>query len=163
MGCCHWLSACFCGMVLRAKRVGHMPVLWTQKLKVGPGLESQPHRTPPRPSIPTPPLNRTNRTQDGRTDIVCIVGPFWPCLMFVTYPLIIGVSLGTAVYMLPGVHWLIQIVWAICTVRSRVREITWEWERSGIGLHMLPTCYQHSHPRIHTHPHAQRRPPCWWP
>mmetsp|Transcript_2454 Transcript_2454/g.4897 ORF Transcript_2454/g.4897 Transcript_2454/m.4897 type:complete len:311 (+) Transcript_2454:114-1046(+) len=85
LGCCHWLSACFCGMVLRAKRVGHMPVLWTQKLK------------------------------DGRTDIVCIVGPFWPCLMFVTYPLIIGVSLGTAVYMLPGVHWLIQIVWAICT------------------------------------------------
>mmetsp|Transcript_62994 Transcript_62994/g.172802 ORF Transcript_62994/g.172802 Transcript_62994/m.172802 type:complete len:259 (+) Transcript_62994:125-901(+) len=33
LGCCHWLSACFCGMVLRAKRVGHMPVLWTQKLK----------------------------------------------------------------------------------------------------------------------------------
>lgn len=33
------------------------------------------------------------------------------------------------------------------TVKGQ-RNYVWEWERSGIGLHMLPTCYQHSHPRI---------------
>ena len=31
LGCCHWLSACFCGVMLRAKRVGHMPVLFVTK------------------------------------------------------------------------------------------------------------------------------------
>ena len=45
-----------------------------------------------------------------------MVGPFWPCLLGVTYPLILGVSLFSAVFLLPDApSWAIA-AWAVCTV-----------------------------------------------
>mmetsp|Transcript_30523 Transcript_30523/g.45193 ORF Transcript_30523/g.45193 Transcript_30523/m.45193 type:complete len:315 (-) Transcript_30523:275-1219(-) len=40
-----------------------------------------------------------------------VVGPYWPMLMFVTYPLILGVSGWTWMTALPGKPLLLQIVW----------------------------------------------------
>ena len=34
-----------------------------------------------------------------RTDLLCIMGPFWPCLVFVTIPLILLVSGGVALHL----------------------------------------------------------------
>ena len=45
-----------------------------------------------------------------------VVGPFWPMLVCVTYPLIISISMWTAVVALPGKHPLFIFFWLCCTV-----------------------------------------------
>ena len=84
---CNQVTACLCGLLLKAERVGNMPVLYARR--PGPGKPSQ---------------------------LVCLVGPFWPCLMGVTYPLILGVSLFSAVFLLPDAPVWAVVAWAICTV-----------------------------------------------
>jgi hypothetical protein len=51
-----------------------------------------------------------------RLDIV--VGPYWPMLCFVTYPLILGVSGWTLVsgILRPGTSIVLQFVWTVCTL-----------------------------------------------
>lgn len=83
---CHFLTALICGMCLGARRLGNMAVL----------------------------LSRRGST--GRTELLCMVGPYWPCLVVVTYPLILGVSLWSAVYRLPEVSIWIRVIWAMCTI-----------------------------------------------
>lgn len=85
-GCCNCLSAFVCGKLFRAKRLGNMSVLWS------------------------------TRTSDGRTKLHCLVGPFWPCLAFVTYPLVFGCSLVVAVLYLPDKPIFIQAFWWACTL-----------------------------------------------
>lgn len=51
-----------------------------------------------------------------RPKLVWILGPYWPMLLFVTYPLILGVSGWTLVSVIPHVPFLVQLVWTICTV-----------------------------------------------
>jgi hypothetical protein len=85
-GVCESLSAVVCGFTCRAKRLGNMPVLWS------------------------------TRTSDGRTKLKCIVGPFWPCLVFVTYPLILGCSTVVALFHLPSTPIYVQIFWWGSTV-----------------------------------------------
>jgi hypothetical protein len=40
---------------------------------------------------------------------------YWPMLVCVTYPLILGVSIATLFTAIPGKHPLIILFWAICT------------------------------------------------
>ena len=82
---CNQVTACLCGLLLRAERVGNMPVLYARRR---PGKPSQ---------------------------LICLVGPFWPCLMGVTYPLILGVSLFSAIFLLPDAPTWAVVLWAICT------------------------------------------------
>mmetsp|Transcript_16762 Transcript_16762/g.16748 ORF Transcript_16762/g.16748 Transcript_16762/m.16748 type:complete len:252 (+) Transcript_16762:402-1157(+) len=56
----------------------------------------------------------TNRFTQPRLDFV--VGPYWPMLCMITYPLILGVSGVTLVTVIPKVNPLIGLVWAICTI-----------------------------------------------
>lgn len=86
MSGCNGVTACLCGRMLGAERVGNMPVLWARR----------------RPGKPT--------------QLLCMVGPFWPCLVTVTYPLILGVSLFCAVFLLPGCPWWAQVTWSVCTL-----------------------------------------------
>ena len=83
---CNSLTALLCGTILRAERVGNMPVLWAMR----------------RPGKPT--------------QLLCLVGPFWPCLIGVTYPLILGVSLFSALFILPHCPSWVVVLWCMCTV-----------------------------------------------
>jgi hypothetical protein len=82
---CNQCTACVCGVCLKAERLGNMPVLYA-------------HRRHGKP-----------------TQLVAILGPFWPCLVGVTYPLIIGVSLFSAVMLLPSCPVWVIVLWVICT------------------------------------------------
>lgn len=57
---------------------------------------------------------KTERSTRPRLDFV--VGPYWPMLCMVTYPLILGVSLVTLVTVIPKVNAWIGLCWAVCTV-----------------------------------------------
>ncbi|VEU37725.1 unnamed protein product [Pseudo-nitzschia multistriata] len=97
-GCC---SAIVCPM-LGASRVGNMAVLkqsneWvTEEV---PDLENG--------------GTKIERSTRPRLDFV--VGPYWPMLCMITYPLILGVSGVTLVTVIPKVNVLVGIAWAICT------------------------------------------------
>ena len=51
-----------------------------------------------------------------KREIQFMLGPFWPMLLFITYPLIFGVSALTMYSGLPGKPWYIQVGWAILTI-----------------------------------------------
>jgi len=57
---------------------------------------------------------KTVRSTRPRLDFV--VGPYWPMLCMVTYPLILGVSGVTLISAIPRTDPLIGILWAICTI-----------------------------------------------
>lgn len=59
--------------------------------------------------------NLTARRLVRRSEIQFVVGPFWPMLLFITYPLIFGVSVVTLCSALPGRPLPLQIVWGILT------------------------------------------------
>lgn len=61
---------------------------------------------------------RQERVDDGETKrrLVIVAGPYWPMLMLVTYPLILGVSTVTLVTTIPKTHPLIAVAWTVCTV-----------------------------------------------
>lgn len=59
---------------------------------------------------------RTKKTRMVRKrEIQFVVGPFWPMLLLVTYPLIFGVSLLTLWSGLPGKPLYVQAGWAVLT------------------------------------------------
>jgi hypothetical protein len=131
---CLCMSAHFCPL-LGASRVGNMAVLktsqeWVEELETDEETNEQSIRRYSRP----------------RLDIV--VGPYWPMLCFVTYPLIFGVS-GWAfisVIIRPGTSIVLRFVWFVCTMgliialgrtafrdpgilyRQRIqKDATWRW------------------------------------
>lgn len=57
----------------------------------------------------------TKTTRFTRPRLDCMVGPYWPMLVCVTYPLILGVSFFTLVTAIPGKHPMIILFWAFCT------------------------------------------------
>ncbi|KAG7356333.1 DHHC palmitoyltransferase [Nitzschia inconspicua] len=97
-GCC---SAMICFM-LGAGRVGNMAVLRQSTEWVDELVEAENGET------------TTMRVMRPRLDVV--VGPYWPMLMFVTYPLILGVSGLTLITVIPNKHPLLGLGWGILTV-----------------------------------------------
>ena len=51
-----------------------------------------------------------------RQKIAIVVGPYWPMLVFITYPLILGVSFWTATTALPGMPMAFILFWCACTI-----------------------------------------------
>lgn len=62
-----------------------------------------------------------NTTKEGKKrhvrkrELQLVVGPFWPMLLFITYPLIFGVSALTLYAGIPGKPFYIQLGWALIT------------------------------------------------
>lgn len=52
-----------------------------------------------------------------KREIQLVLGPFWPMLLFITYPLIFGVSAWTFYSGIPGKPWFVQIGWALLTLQ----------------------------------------------
>lgn len=50
-----------------------------------------------------------------RRTIEMVVGPYWPMLFFVTWPLVLGVSMLTAIKAIPSKSFPFVVVWAVCT------------------------------------------------
>eukprot|EP00565_Helicotheca_tamesis_P007378 CAMPEP_0185727030 /NCGR_PEP_ID=MMETSP1171-20130828/2831_1 /TAXON_ID=374046 /ORGANISM="Helicotheca tamensis, Strain CCMP826" /LENGTH=331 /DNA_ID=CAMNT_0028395501 /DNA_START=150 /DNA_END=1145 /DNA_ORIENTATION=+ len=59
------------------------------------------------------PKTTVRRVYKNKIEIV--VGPYWPFMMCVTYPLIFGVSGLTAVKAIPGKHPIFIAAWSACT------------------------------------------------
>lgn len=63
--------------------------------------------------------NNSNKTTTKRLvrkrEIQFVLGPFWPMLLFITYPLIFGMSAFTFHVGLPGKPIYVQILWSILT------------------------------------------------
>jgi len=98
---CVYISACVCSK-FGAGRVGNMAILkqsqeWVEEIQEDEETGEDTKRRFTRP----------------RYD--WIVGPFWPMLVCVTYPLIIGVSFWTLVTSIPGKNIFLQLFWAVCT------------------------------------------------
>jgi hypothetical protein len=101
-------TGCLCCSALacsRFGRVGNMVVLrssteWVEEVEEGDGGEEQKVRRYPRPRLD------------------CVVGPYWPMMAFVTYPLILGVSGWTLfVKVVPGrISPFMSFAWAVLTV-----------------------------------------------
>jgi hypothetical protein len=101
---CLCFSAQICPL-LRAGRVGNMVILkssheWVEEVTEDEETGEQTSRRYTRPVL----------------DIV--VGPYWPMLVFVTYPIIFGVSGWTLVYGIApgGKPPLLIFMWTVCTV-----------------------------------------------
>jgi len=100
MGClCFSAIAC---SKLGASRVGNMAVLKQSTEWVEEEEEDENGET------------KTRRFTRPRLDVV--VGPYWPMLCCVTYPLILGVSAMTLITAIPGKHPVVILVWACCTI-----------------------------------------------
>lgn len=101
---CVCMSAHVCPL-LGASRVGNMAVLkttqeWVEEMEIDEETNEQVLRRYTRP----------------RLDIV--VGPYWPMLCFLTYPLILGVSGWALVSVIirPGTSIVLRFVWFVCTM-----------------------------------------------
>lgn len=99
---CTCCSAMFCGR-LGAGRVGNMAILhqsqeWVEEIEEDEETGEQ----------------RTQRFT--RPKLNWMMGPYWPMLLLVTYPLILGVSFWTLVSAIPKKTLPIQLAWLICTV-----------------------------------------------
>ena len=131
---CLCMSAQICPL-LGASRVGNMAVLkssqeWVEVMEIDEETNEQCLRRYTRP----------------RLDIV--VGPYWPMLCFVTYPLILGVSgwAFVSVIIRSGTSIVLRFVWFVCTMalivalgrtafrdpgilyRQRIqKDATWRW------------------------------------
>lgn len=55
-----------------------------------------------------------------RRSIRCVVGPYWPVMVFVTYPLFIGVSALVAVFVLPKTHFAFMVVFFVALIVTLV-------------------------------------------
>lgn len=98
-GCC---SAIICS-TLGAGRVGNIAVL----------KQSNEWITE---EVPDEENGGTKIERSTRPRLDFVVGPYWPMLCMVTYPLILGVSGVTLVTAIPKTNPLIGLIWALCTV-----------------------------------------------
>ena len=110
---CVWISAWVCPL-FRATRVGNMVVLRSS-------MEHVPTSMTMNVDAETGEtiggeLQRNSRSM--RPKLECVVGPYWPMLTLITYPLILGVSFWTLWSgILPKEKpILVVLVWSLCTI-----------------------------------------------
>jgi hypothetical protein len=60
--------------------------------------------------------SRSYKPPDPPTQLLWVLGPYWPCLFFCTYPLVLGISGATLVIAIPTKPLVVQILWAIFTL-----------------------------------------------
>jgi hypothetical protein len=95
-----WSGVC-CGGCLGAKRVGNM-VVCSQRVEEYDGIE-------------TNEAGEQILVRRKRPKLLCMVGPYWPINLCLTWPLILGISGWTAWSQLPNQHIYIIITWGMCT------------------------------------------------
>ncbi len=105
MCCCLILSGYLCGsQYINAKRLGNMVVLKEElEEEVGGGMLTDEEDSPKK-------KNNTTRSR-----VVWMLGPYWPFLFCVTYPLVYGISFLTLIVAIPKQHSSILLLWVLCT------------------------------------------------
>mmetsp|Transcript_6912 Transcript_6912/g.10086 ORF Transcript_6912/g.10086 Transcript_6912/m.10086 type:complete len:383 (+) Transcript_6912:140-1288(+) len=129
-GCgCIYLSAVVCSR-LGADRIGNMAVLKSRYVMVEVDVDDGEEDEEEFVNDDEEALrNRNKSDNDGKKntekvtkrmvrkrEIQFIVGPFWPMLLGITYPLIFGVSGLTLYSGLPYRAWYIKLGWAVLTI-----------------------------------------------
>uniref|UniRef100_A0A7S1ZGM5 Palmitoyltransferase n=1 Tax=Ditylum brightwellii TaxID=49249 RepID=A0A7S1ZGM5_9STRA len=105
---CMYVSGIVCSR-LGAGRIGNMAVLKERSVLVEEEVEEDDVENGDGQTS----KKTVRRVYKNQLEIV--VGPFWPFMLFITYPLIFGVSGLTAVKAIPGKHPILIAVWAGCT------------------------------------------------
>lgn len=100
---CLCFSAAICPHIPGVTRVGNMSVLKQSTISVQ--AEEEDEETGE---------VRVVRVTRPKLDIV--VGPYWPMLLLITYPLIFGISGWTLVKAIPGKPILLQLAWSTFTI-----------------------------------------------
>jgi len=127
-GCVTYPSAVVCTW-LGAGRIGNMAVLKERDVMVE-ADDDDDENTVVVDKEERQLSRQSNNTTDAKTtpdatpkqlvrkrEIQLVVGPYWPLLIFITYPLIFGMSAFTLYRGIPGKPLFIQILWAILTVQ----------------------------------------------
>lgn len=128
-GCgCIYLSAVVCSR-LGADRIGNMAVLKSRYVMVEVDEDGDEDEEDFVNDDEEALRNRNKSDSDGKKntgkvtkrmvrkrEIQFIVGPFWPMLLGITYPLIFGVSGLTLFVGLPYRAWYIKLGWAVLTI-----------------------------------------------
>lgn len=98
----HICASAYCCGCLGAGRVGNMAIL----------SQTTEHYELTRTNQET---GEVSTTLAKRPKLLWVVGPYWPMNLFVTYPLIIGISCWTFFKAVIDMHIIIIIVWSVCT------------------------------------------------
>lgn len=127
---CNKFTAFFCGRLLGADRVGNMPVLlssrscdanqgccWSlQKRFPALGMFRTRKKYEFDADHDTDGDASPLRAANGPTRIYCVMGPFWPCMVCVTYPLVGAVSMfAFFVTVQDGPVW-VKVLWTCSTL-----------------------------------------------
>ena len=122
-GCgCIYLSAVCCSRI-GAGRVGNMAVLRERYVTVEEEADEEGGSERADGFVddnddgeaPNPGSKKTRLVR--RRELQLVVGPFWPMLIFITYPLIFGVSGLTLWKAIPRMPFYVQIIWAALTLQ----------------------------------------------
>lgn len=92
--------------LIGARRLGHMAVLASRELTVS-------NKAKPADDEDKRGEEPTHLKQ---TELLCVVGPFWPFAFTVTYPLVICISATVAFVLLPNRSIITVALWAVCVL-----------------------------------------------
>ena len=105
-------SAAICVACCGARRVGNMTLLWQDMGSSDDedegGAEEQGRPRPRRRDLRPSAARRFER--------VCMVGPFWPCMVFITYPLITVAVYGILFVVFPATPWVVRVPLMLLTL-----------------------------------------------
>lgn len=100
---CLCFSAAICPHIPGVVRVGNMSVFKQSTLTMD--VEEEDEET-----------GEVRLVRTTRPKLEIVVGPYWPMLLLLTYPLILGISGWTLVTAIPGKPLLLQMAWSTCTI-----------------------------------------------
>lgn len=100
---CLCFSAAICPHVPGVVRVGNMSVLKQSTLTMD--VEEEDEET-----------GEIRLVRTTRPKLEIVIGPYWPMLCLITYPLIFGISGWTLVKAIPGKPLYLQMIWSSCTI-----------------------------------------------
>ena len=100
---CLCFSAAICPHITGAERVGNMSVL--KQSTITTNVEEEDEET-----------GEIQVVRVTRPKLDIVIGPYWPMLLLVTYPLIFGISGWTLVRAIPGKPLSLVFAWSVCTV-----------------------------------------------
>lgn len=100
---CLCFSAVVCPRIPGVIRVGNMSVLKQSTISMD--VEEEDEET-----------GEIRLVRVQRPKLEFVIGPYWPMLFLITYPLILGVSGWTLMTAIPGKPAYLQLLWFCCTI-----------------------------------------------
>lgn len=75
---------------------------------------------------------KEGKTSEGKRRLDVVMGPYWPCAIMITFPLIVGLSLLILFQVILDANLILQVVWASLTVGLMVSLVLVSCRNPGI-------------------------------